>query len=140
MKLITLHICSKTCTNKVRDHCHETGKYRGPACKICNLRYKQQNFIPVIFHNGSGYDFNLPYYEIFKQNDYKRKVDNIPLAAGKSKRLSSGCLRFLDSYNFLAMPLDQMAKIYGCKTKTLCPYEYFWFGFKPIGHHHEVLW
>ena len=38
---------------------------------------------------------------------------------------SIGCLNFLDSYNFLAMPLDQMAKIYGCKTKTLYPYEYF---------------
>ena len=22
----TCHICSKTCINKVRDHCHETGK------------------------------------------------------------------------------------------------------------------
>ena len=51
MKLInnTCHICSKTCINKVRDHCHETGNYRGPACKMCNLRYKQQNFIRVIF-------------------------------------------------------------------------------------------
>ena len=39
--------------------------------------------------------------------------------------LSIDCLKFLDSYNFLAMPLDQMAKIYGCKTKTLFPYEYF---------------
>ena len=45
---------------------------------------------------------------------------------------SFGCLKFLDSYNFLAMPLDQMAKIYqgtcfgdGCKTKTLYPYEHF---------------
>ena len=38
---------------------------------------------------------------------------------------SIGCLNFLDSYNFLAMPLDQMAKRYGCKTKTLYPYEYF---------------
>ena len=38
---------------------------------------------------------------------------------------SIGCLKFLDSYNFLAMPLDQMAKINGCKTKTLYPYEYF---------------
>ena len=121
----TCHICSKTCINKVRDHCHETGKYRGPACKICNLRYKQQNFIPVIFHNGSGYDFNLLHSEHFKQNNDKRKVDNIPLAAGKSKMFSIGCLKFLDSYNFLAMPLDQMAKIYGCKTKTLYPYEYF---------------
>ena len=38
---------------------------------------------------------------------------------------SIGCLKFLDSYNFLAKPLDQMAKIYGCKTKTLYPYENF---------------
>ena len=38
---------------------------------------------------------------------------------------SIGGLKFLDSYNFLAMPLDQMAKIYLCKTKTLYPYEYF---------------
>ena len=34
-------------------------------------------------------------------------------------------LKFLDSFNFLAMPLKHMAKIYGCKTKTLYPYEYF---------------
>ena len=25
---------------KVRDHCHYTGKYRGAAHNICNLRYK----------------------------------------------------------------------------------------------------
>ena len=79
---------------------------------MCNLRYKQQNFIPVIFHNGSGYDFNLLYSELFKQNSDKRKVDNIPLAAGKSKMFSIGCPEFLDSYNFLAMPLDQITKIY----------------------------
>ena len=121
----TCHICSKKCVNKVRDHCHQTGKYRGPACKISNLRYKEQNFIPVILHNGSGYDFNLLFSELFKQNNYKRKVDNISLASGKSKMFSIGCLKFLDSYNFLAMPLDQMAKLYGCKTKTLYPYEYF---------------
>ena len=96
----TCHICSKTCINKVRNRCHETGKYRGPACRICNLRYKQQNFIPIIFHNGSDYDFNLLYSELFKQNNDK-KVDNIPLAAGKSKMFSIGCLKFLGSYNFL---------------------------------------
>ena len=121
----TFHICSKTCINKVRDHCHETGKYRGPACKICNLRYKQQIFIPIIFHNGSGYDFNQLYSELFTQNNDKRKVDNIPLASGKSKMFCIGCLKFLDSYNFLAIPHDQLAKIYGCRTKTLYPYEYF---------------
>ena len=90
---------------------------------MCNLRYKQQNSIPVIFHCGSGYDFNLLYSELFKQNNDKRKVDNIPLAAGKSEMFSIGCLKFLDSYNFLAMRFDQMAKISGCKTKILYPYE-----------------
>ena len=75
------HIFNIPCIKKVRDHCHETGKYRGPACKICNLRYKQQSFIPIIFHNGSGYDFNLLYRELFKQKIDKRKVYNIPLAA-----------------------------------------------------------
>ena len=115
------HICSKTCIITVRDHCHETIKYRGPACRMCNLRCKQQNFIPVMFHNGSGYDFNLLYSELLKQNNDKTKVDNIPLAAGKSNMFTIGCLKFLDRYYFLAMPLDQMAKIYGCKTKTLYP-------------------
>ena len=133
----TCHICSKTCINKVRDHCHETGKYRGPACKICNLRYKQQNFIAVIFHSSSGYDFNLLYSEPFKQNNDKRKVDNIRLADGQSKMFSIGCLKFLDSYNFLAMPLDQMEKIYGCKTKTLYPYEYF--GLDNLGNHDKLV-
>ena len=38
---------------------------------------------------------------------------------------SIGCSKFLDSYNFLAMPLDQMPEIYGWKTKTLYPYENF---------------
>ena len=113
----TCHICSKTCINKVRDHCPETGKYRGPAFKICNLRYKQQNFIPVMFQSGSGYDFNLLYSELLKQNSGKRKLDNKPLAADKSKMFSIGCLKYLDNYNFLAMPLDQMAKIYGCKSR-----------------------
>ena len=41
---------------KVRDHCHYTGKYRGAAHNICNLRYKVPREIPVVFHNGSTYD------------------------------------------------------------------------------------
>ena len=67
MKPITLVIyVAKHVLKKVRDHSRETGKYRRPACKICNLRYKQQNFIAVKFHNGSGYNFNLLYSALFK--------------------------------------------------------------------------
>ena len=42
---------------KVRDHCHFKGKYRGTAHNICNLRYKTPKKIPVVFHNGSTYDY-----------------------------------------------------------------------------------
>ena len=44
---------------KVRDHCHYTGKYRDAAHKICNLMYNTPREIPVIFHNGSSYDYHF---------------------------------------------------------------------------------
>ena len=39
-------ICDKQGINEVREHCHKTGKHRGPAFKICNLNCKDQIFIP----------------------------------------------------------------------------------------------
>ena len=44
---------------KVGDHCHYTGKYRGAAQSICNLKFNVPNEIPVVFHNGSNYDYHF---------------------------------------------------------------------------------
>ena len=44
---------------KERDHCHYTGKYRGAAHSICNLKYKAPKEILVLFHNGSKYDYHF---------------------------------------------------------------------------------
>src|SRR5271155_5829440 len=61
----TCHICedkfnsSKADDIKVRDHCHLSGKFRGAAHNECNLNYKDPKFIPVVFHNLSGYDSHL---------------------------------------------------------------------------------
>ena len=44
---------------QVRDHCHYTGHYRGPAHRNCNLMYRIPSYIPVVFHNLSGYDAHL---------------------------------------------------------------------------------
>ena len=45
--------------DRVTDHCHYTGKYRGAAHNKCNLKYEKPSFIPVVFHNLSGYDSHL---------------------------------------------------------------------------------
>ena len=53
--------------HKVRDHCHYTGKYRGAASNICNLRYKTPKEIPVVFHNGSTYDYHFIIKELAEE-------------------------------------------------------------------------
>ena len=53
-------ICGEYLGNdRVRDHNHYTGKYRGPAHNICNLKYSKPNSISVFFHNLAGYDSHL---------------------------------------------------------------------------------
>ena len=52
--------------DKVRYHCHITGKYRGPAHWSCNINLKQSKKVPVIFHNLRGYDSHLIIKEICK--------------------------------------------------------------------------
>ena len=44
---------------KVRNHCRHTGKFRGAAHSICNLRYKLPRETPVVIHNGSTYDYHF---------------------------------------------------------------------------------
>ena len=56
---------------KVRDHCHYSGKYRGTAYCICNLRFNMSIFfgtrysifnlrfnVPVFFHTRSNYNYH----------------------------------------------------------------------------------
>ena len=64
------HICYKPFTlmnQKVRDHCHYTGRYRGSKHSFCNLMYRIPLYIPVVFHNLSGYDVHLFIRELGKQ-------------------------------------------------------------------------
>ena len=110
---------------KVQDHCHITGKKRpGAAHSICNLNFKLPNFIPIIFHNLSGYDCHLFIKELCRHGD---KIDVI--AQSKEKYVSftksiyvhdyvdrmTGCikkkylkLRFIDSFKFLSTSLENL--------------------------------
>ena len=66
------HICFEPFNSKdpkVRDHCHYTGHYRGPAHSLCNLRYQIPSYIPVMFHNLSSYDTHLLIKELGKHSN-----------------------------------------------------------------------
>ena len=52
---------------KLRDHCYFSGKYRVTAHSICNLRFNVLNEIPVVFYNGSKYDYHIIIKELAKE-------------------------------------------------------------------------
>ena len=56
---------------KVRDHCHYAGEYRGVAHSICNIKPNVPNEIPVVFHNGSNYDYHFIIKEL--ANEFKEQ-------------------------------------------------------------------
>ena len=49
--------------DRVRDHCHATGKFRGAAHNKCNINLRLPKKLPVIFHNLHGHDG----HKIFKE-------------------------------------------------------------------------
>ena len=120
------YICKKEFDNnnkkqqKVRDHCHYTEKYRGAAHNIYNLRYKIPKEIPVVFHNGSTYDYHFIIKELVKEFEgnfeclgentekyitfsvpIKKKIDNKDLEITYK-------IKFIDSYRFMSSSLSKL--------------------------------
>ena len=72
-------ICGEYLGNdRVRDHCHFTGRYRGAAHNKCNLKYRKPNSIPVFFHNLSGYDSHLFIKKLGCTKKENETIDCIP--------------------------------------------------------------
>ncbi|XP_076667931.1 uncharacterized protein LOC143368758 [Andrena cerasifolii] len=117
------HICEEPFKDedvRVRDHCHLSGRFRGPAHSECNLNYKNAFYIPIVFHNLSGYDSHFIIEEI--ATAFEGSVDVLPITKEKyisfTKNVedtadsdSRKCikLRFIDSYKFLNTSLDKLA-------------------------------
>ena len=119
-------ICRDKLNNdKVRDHCHYTGRYRGAAHRDCNLNYRKPKSISVFFHNLSGYDSHL-FIKKLGSPDNKEKIDCIPNNEERyisfSKTIKTGQytnkkgetkdktfkIVFKDSLKFMAMSLEKL--------------------------------
>ena len=122
----TCYICKKEFNNndkknyKVRDHCHYTGKYRGAAHNICNIRYKVSKEIPIVFHNGSTYDYHFIVKEIAKEFDgnFECLGENtekyITFSVPINKKIENKDLeitfkiKFIYSYRFMSSSLSKL--------------------------------
>ena len=117
----TCYICKNDCNNdKVRDHRHFTGKYRGAAHNTCNLRYKIPKNIPVIFHNGSTYDYHFIIkelanefdgnFECLGENTEKYITFSVPIKKKiENKNIDiTYKIKFIDNFRFMATSLSKL--------------------------------
>ena len=138
------HICDTDfCTDKkdknylkkrkVRDHDHYTGKFRGAAHSICNLRYSTTKEIPVISHNGTNYDHHFIINELankFKAKSFKCLGENMEkyitievpiLKENVDGEIVTSKLKFIDSNRLISAKFsdhtDNLSEIYKCKCE-----------------------
>ena len=104
--------------HRVRDDCHYTGKFRGVAHNICNWRCKVSKAIPVVFHNGTIYDYHF----IIKQlvEDFKGQFEclgqntkiyitfSVPIKEDDNSKKITYKLKFIDSYRFMQSKLPDL--------------------------------
>ena len=98
---------------KVKEHCHYTGKYRDAAHNICNLRYKIPKEIPIVFHNGSTYDYHFIIKQLVKEfdgnfeclgeNTEKYITFIVPI-----KKEITYKIKFIDSFRLMSTSLSKL--------------------------------
>jgi hypothetical protein len=98
-------------TDRVRDHDHLTGKYRGASHNKCNFTEgikRTKNYkVPVCFHNLKGYD---SYLIIAAVGKHTNQISVIPQNYEQFISFSYGHTKFLDSASFLLAGLDTLVK------------------------------
>ena len=114
------HICDgrfENHTEKVRDHDHLDGSYRGAAHSSCNLKYRWSKLnplgrygfkIPVIFHNLRGYDSHLLMEAFGKFKN--RRLSCVATNCERFVTFSTGSLTFIDSFQFMSSSLDRLVR------------------------------
>ena len=118
---------------KVIDHCHYTGKFRGAAHSICNLNYKVPKENPIKIHNVSSYDYHFLIkelaedfkgeFECFGENTETYITFSVPIKKEHDNgKTITYKLKFIDSCRFMRSKLsdlvDNLSEINNKNCKT----------------------
>ena len=93
--------------DKVRDHCHATGKFRVAAHNKYNINLRLPKKLPIIFHNLQGYDGHMIFKEL---NNFD--VDIVVIPKGIDKYMGvivNRHITFIDSFQFYNGSLGTLA-------------------------------
>ena len=108
---------------RVRDHCHMTGLYKGAAHSECNLKLKYRArasftdekrrfrgyMVPVVFHNLRSYDDHLIMKGFKKEIFPDEHIQYFPNNMERNISFTIGNLRFIDSFQFMAESLSKLS-------------------------------
>lgn len=108
----TCHICNFRIhkkADKVRDHCHQTGRFIGAAHTVCNLNRKEKAVMKIFAHNFSGYDSHLIIENL--SHPAVTNVSVIPKSGEKFMVVEiNNTFTICDSMMFLTGSLDSLSK------------------------------
>ena len=96
--------------DKVRDHDHRTGQYRGACHNKCNIHYFQNRYLPICVNNLRGYDSHIILKQAFEIVEKKERIHAIPQSTEKFMTFSIGDLTFKDSFQFMAAGLGSLVE------------------------------
>ena len=93
------------------------------AYSICNLWYKIPKEIPVVFHNGSTYDYHFiikqlarefkGYFHCLGENTEKYITFSVPIKKEHDNgKTTTYKLKFIDSYRFMQDSLSNLVDNY----------------------------
>ena len=104
------HICcickQELNTDKVRDHCHVTRKFRGAAHDNCSKKIRIPRKLPIVFHKLQGYDGHIIFKEL---NNFDVDVAVIPKGIDKYMSIIvNRHITFIDSLQFYNSSLDTL--------------------------------
>ena len=105
------HICKEpfeSVRDKVKDHCHRSGKWLGAAHYQCNVDRRVKTKLLCYMHNFSGYDSHFVMKHYMELQGREKRVKGLAMNGQKFRTVTLGKVEFVDSLHLLDASLSEL--------------------------------